>query len=229
MSFLVSYQFRYSFKSSYIAGAVGCQMPVSGNSSGSAMTMSMSFSAGTYALEIIRRKFSRLSVLPPSQYCREFMKFRASAALSEGRYFSTLGSVLTSLSMPSSNPPDSFFFFMKDAMADLLCPSCAMENVPSLFRRITAGMEGKMRHASRLSRSGVTISTTFSASSSMKISDPMKMLDSSTSFFNIARFFTSRSSSRRYPETSKQTLSLFVLSWFTAADSADWYCGSKTT
>ena len=178
-------------------GAMGCQMPVSATVSGSAISMSMFSSAGTYALEIMSRKFSRLSEDPPSQYCSEFMKLRASCALSEGRYLSTLGSVRTSLSMPSSKPPDSFFFFMKDAMADLDWPSCAMEKVPSLFRRITAGMEGKMRHASSCSRRGDTTSTIFSASSSMKMSEPMKMFADSTSSFIIARFLASRSSSRR--------------------------------
>ena len=76
------------------------------------------------------------------------MKLRASWPCRRGRYLSTLGRVRTSLSMPSSKPPDSFFFFMKEAMADLDWPSCAMEKVPSLLRRITAGMEGKIRHAS---------------------------------------------------------------------------------
>ena len=99
--------------------------------------------------------------------------------------------------MPSSKPPDSFFFFMKDAMADLDWPSCAMEKVPSLFRRITAGMEGKMRHASSWSRRGVTTSTIFSASSSMKMSEPMKMFADSTSCFIAARLSALRSSSRR--------------------------------
>ena len=197
MSLRVSYQLRYSLRSSYMVGAVGCQMPMSGNVSGSAISISMFSSAGTYALEIMRRKFSRLSELPPSQYCREFMKLRASWALSEGRYLSTLGRVRTSLSMPSSKPPDSFFFFMKDAMADLDWPSCAMEKVPSLLSLITAGMEGKMRHASSFSRRGWTTSTIFSASSSMKMSEPMKMLAFSTSSFIMARFFSSRSSSRR--------------------------------
>lgn len=38
---------------------------------------------------------------------------------------------------------------------------------------------------------------TFSASSSMKMSEPMKMLDSSTSFLNASRLPASRSSSSR--------------------------------
>ncbi len=104
------------------------------------------------------------------------------------RYCRTLGSVRTSLSMLSSKPapPDSRRFFMKDAMADLLWPSCAMEKVPSLLRRMTAGMEGKMRQASMLSRWGVTASTTLSASSSMKMREPMKRLQRATSFLNSA-------------------------------------------
>ena len=56
MSLRVSYQLRYSLRSSYIAGAVGCQMPMSGNVLGSAISMSMSLRAGTYALEILEEE-----------------------------------------------------------------------------------------------------------------------------------------------------------------------------
>ena len=50
------------------------------------------------------------------------MKERASCAFSTGRYFNTVGRVLSSFNMASWNPapPASFRFFMKPAMADLL-------------------------------------------------------------------------------------------------------------
>lgn len=41
----------------------------------------------------------------------------------------------------------------------LLCPSCAMLNVPSLLSFITAGIEGKTTQASRLARTGDTAAT----------------------------------------------------------------------
>lgn len=37
---------------------------------------------------------------PPSQYWNDIMKFRASAALSLGKYLSTLGKVLSNFNMP---------------------------------------------------------------------------------------------------------------------------------
>jgi hypothetical protein len=55
-------------------------------------------------------------------------------------------------------------------------PSWLMEKVPSLLSFMTAGMEGKMRQASRVSRAGPTASTILSASSSMKMREPMKIL-----------------------------------------------------
>lgn len=54
----------------------------------------------TCAVEMSR--FSKLSALPPSQYCRDCTKFRASWALSLGRNLSTFGRVRTSFSRPSS-------------------------------------------------------------------------------------------------------------------------------
>mmetsp|Transcript_14829 Transcript_14829/g.37004 ORF Transcript_14829/g.37004 Transcript_14829/m.37004 type:complete len:208 (-) Transcript_14829:391-1014(-) len=198
MSLRVSYQFRYSFRSSYIMGAVGCQMPCSGNSTGSSVLMSAPLSAGTYAWAVLSSRFSRFSVLPPSQYCSDCTKLRASCALSEGRNLSTLGSVRTSFSRPSSKL--SLFLradLMKSPMMDLDWPSCAMEKVPSLFSFMTAGMEGKMRQASSFSRMGDTAWTILSASSSMKIREPMKMLADSTSFLKFSKFLLSRSSSSR--------------------------------
>jgi hypothetical protein len=82
--------------------AMGCQMPTSGNSSGSATSKDTPCSAGTYSPAMVSRKFCRFSLLPPSQYCSDCTKLRASWALSEGRYLSTLGSVRTSFSRPSS-------------------------------------------------------------------------------------------------------------------------------
>mmetsp|Transcript_17534 Transcript_17534/g.48844 ORF Transcript_17534/g.48844 Transcript_17534/m.48844 type:complete len:267 (+) Transcript_17534:4115-4915(+) len=104
-----------------------------------------------------------------------------------------------------------------------------MENVPSLFSFMTAGIEGKMRQASSFSRAGPTTEVIFSASSSMKIREPMKMLAASTSFLKDSMLLASRSSSSRYPTTSKQTLSFLALMFFTALDRADWYWASSTT
>ena len=48
MSRLVSYQFRYSFRSSYMVGAMGCQMPASGTTTGSAIwTLASLLASGT--------------------------------------------------------------------------------------------------------------------------------------------------------------------------------------
>mmetsp|Transcript_295 Transcript_295/g.866 ORF Transcript_295/g.866 Transcript_295/m.866 type:complete len:267 (-) Transcript_295:169-969(-) len=232
MSLRVSYQLRYSLRSSYMLGAVGCQMPTSGNVTGSeTFAISTSWSAGVYACAIVQRKLSRLSVLPPSQYCRLSMKLRASCALSDGRYLRTLGSVRTSLSMPSSKPPPLFCFldFMNSAMALLLCPSCDMLKLPSLLRRMTAGMEGKMTHASSSSRRGCTTSITLSASSSTKMSEPMKTLASPTSFLKLSKLSGSRSSSSRYPTTSTASSGRVSLICLTAAESELWYCASRTT
>jgi hypothetical protein len=62
-------------------------------------------------------------------------------------------------------PPASRRFFMNEAMALLLWPSCAMEKVPSLLSFMTAGMEGKMQQASSWSRTGLTASTIWGARS----------------------------------------------------------------
>jgi hypothetical protein len=48
---------------------------------------------------------------------------------------------------------------IKSPMMLLLCPSWLMLKVPSLLSFITAGMEGKITHASRLARTGFTAST----------------------------------------------------------------------
>jgi len=61
-----------------------------------------------------------------------------------------------------------------------------MLNVPSLLSFMTAGIDGSTRHASSRSRLGATAATTFSASSSMKMSEPMKMLASARSRWNVA-------------------------------------------
>ena len=45
------------------------------------------------------------------------------------------------------------------AAAPLTWPSCSILKLPSLLRRMTAGMEGNTRIASMLSRFGVTAST----------------------------------------------------------------------
>ena len=50
-------------------------------------------------------------------------------------------------------------FFMKSEMTDLPCPSWLIEKLPSLLRRMHAGMDGNTRMASRLSRTGLTAST----------------------------------------------------------------------
>lgn len=72
----------------------------------------------------------------------------------------TAGSVLTSFSMLSSKLSfDLRMFFMNSATGERDWPSCDMENVPSLFSRITAGIEGKTKHASRESLRGCTTST----------------------------------------------------------------------
>jgi hypothetical protein len=53
----VAHQLRYSLRSSYIAGASGCQMPTSGNSSGSAISNVTPLREGTYACTSVSRKF----------------------------------------------------------------------------------------------------------------------------------------------------------------------------
>jgi hypothetical protein len=63
----------------------------------------------------------------------------------------------------------------------------------------------------------------------MKMREPMKMLASAMSFWNASKLTGSRISSSRYPTTSKHTLSLPALMFFTAWDSALWYWASSTT
>ena len=63
-----TYQLRYSFKSSYIRGANGCQMPTSGKSSGSSTSIPALLMLGTYSYAVLRSRFSKFAALPPSQY-----------------------------------------------------------------------------------------------------------------------------------------------------------------
>ena len=185
-SLRLAVQLRYSLRSSNMPGARGCQMPKSGNTTGSA-TVSSGRSESplgyTYLSASINRKLRRLSGVPPSQYWKLSMKERASWAFSTGRYFNTVGKVLSSLSMASWKPapPASLRFFIKLAIALLLWPSWAMEKLPSLLSRITSGMEGNTTTALRRSRWGATASTTFWARSSIKISEAMKTSASATS------------------------------------------------
>ena len=175
-------------------GASGCQMPMSGKTTGSAIERPAPFRAGTYSCPTLSRRFSRFSALPPSQYCSDVTKLRASCAFSEGRYFRTAGSVRTSLSSDSSKL--SLFLRcerMNSAKGDafppappLPAPICASENVPSLLSFMTAGIDGKIKQASSESRAAPTVSTIFSASSSMKMSEPMKRLAEATSAWNAA-------------------------------------------
>mmetsp|Transcript_16525 Transcript_16525/g.36615 ORF Transcript_16525/g.36615 Transcript_16525/m.36615 type:complete len:221 (-) Transcript_16525:435-1097(-) len=193
------YQFMYSSLVSNTLGAKGCQMPLSGISTGSAMAEADTVAPSTKSLASMRSIDSRFWGDPPSQYWKDIMKERASLALSEGRNLSTLGSVRSSLSMPSSNeePSSFFFFFMKSPMTDLDWPRFCIENEPTLFRRITSGMEGKMSTASRRSLLGASTSTTLSASSCTKMREPMKMLASATSALNCSSTAGLRSSSSR--------------------------------
>mmetsp|Transcript_24794 Transcript_24794/g.37897 ORF Transcript_24794/g.37897 Transcript_24794/m.37897 type:complete len:237 (+) Transcript_24794:3521-4231(+) len=177
------------------------------------------------------RRFSRFSGDPPSQYWNDIMKVRASAALSLGKNFNTLGRVRRSLSIPSSkeDPSSCFFFFIKSATTLLLCPKFFMVNFPTLFNLMTSGMEGKIKTASSSSLLGATTSVTFSASSCTKINDPMKTLASATSALNFSNVSSSRSSSNRYPTDSTAMLSFPALIRFTAPVMEDWYCDSSTT
>jgi hypothetical protein len=136
----------------------------------------------------INRKLRRLSGVPPSQYWKLSMKERASCAFSTGRYFRTVGKVLSSFNIASWKPapPASLRFFMKLAMALLLWPSWAIEKVPSLFSRITSGMEGNTTAALSRSRCGATASTTFWARSSMNISEAINTSAAATSAWKSA-------------------------------------------
>ena len=97
------------------------------NTSGSATSIegrsSPSAAGKTYLSASISRKFLRLSGVPPSQYWK-LSRLRASCAFSTGRYLRTVGSVFSSehrvLETSAAGP---FLFFMKPAMALLLCPS----------------------------------------------------------------------------------------------------------
>jgi len=142
---------------------------------------------------------SRFSGEPPSQYWNDIMKLLASAALSLGRNLSTFGSVLSSLSMPSSKllPSSFFFFFMKSPMTDCDCPRFFIVKLPILLSRITSGMDGNTSTASRRARSGSTTESTFSASSCTKIREPMKTFASATSALKDANASSLRSSSSR--------------------------------
>ena len=78
------------------------------------------------------------------------MNVLASPALSLGKNLRTFGNVLSNFNIPSSNelPSSCFFFFIKSATTDLLCPKFFIVNDPTLFIRITSGMLGKTRTAS---------------------------------------------------------------------------------
>mmetsp|Transcript_9959 Transcript_9959/g.25776 ORF Transcript_9959/g.25776 Transcript_9959/m.25776 type:complete len:213 (-) Transcript_9959:312-950(-) len=180
------YQSRYESASTKISFATGCQIPRSGMSRGSWMTDSGSRSllamGSTYLEATLRSIASRFSGEPPSQYWKESMNERASFALSFGRYLSTLGSARSSLSMPSSKvAPAGLFFFMKSDRPPLDVPAFFISKLPTFCSRITSGIDGKTMQADMLSRCGSTASTTLSASSCTKMSEPMKMSASPTS------------------------------------------------
>jgi hypothetical protein len=81
----------------------------------------------------------------------------------------TFGSVRTSCSRPSSKLSLlARAFFMNSPITDLDCPSCDMLKLPSLLSFITAGIDGKIMHASRLSRTGATASTICGASATSR-------------------------------------------------------------
>ena len=92
------------------------------------------------------------------------MKFLASWALSVGRYFRTAGRVRTSFSIVSSNLSLLLRMpFMNSPMGDFFwdMPSWERLKVPSLFSRMTAGMDGNTSMASIRSLCGSTTSTTY--------------------------------------------------------------------
>mmetsp|Transcript_19309 Transcript_19309/g.51915 ORF Transcript_19309/g.51915 Transcript_19309/m.51915 type:complete len:227 (-) Transcript_19309:200-880(-) len=195
-----------------ISGASGCQMPCSGSTTGS-ISFSSSMKPGrtlwTYPADTRNSIASRFSLVPPSQCCRDTMNVRASFAWSPGRNFSTLGSVLTSFRRLSWKAPpegDGLPFWRLFWRRSFTCcakpPSgppvmAVRSNVPSLLSFITSGMDGKHRHASRRSRCGCTISTSFSASSCTKMSEHTKTLALSRSFCSSSCTLGSRISSRR--------------------------------
>mmetsp|Transcript_8545 Transcript_8545/g.29142 ORF Transcript_8545/g.29142 Transcript_8545/m.29142 type:complete len:213 (+) Transcript_8545:3808-4446(+) len=185
------YQSRYESTSTKISLAIGCQMPRSGMSRGSWITDSgrrfFEAMGSTYLEATLSRSASRFSGDPPSQYWKLSMKARASLAFSLGRYLSTLGSARRSLSMPSSKvAPEGLFFFMKSPRAPLELPAFFISKEPTFWRRITSGMDGKTMHADMRCRWGSTASTTLSASSCTKMSEPMKMSASATSFLKAS-------------------------------------------
>ena len=116
-----------------------------------------------------------------------------------GRYLRTFGKVLSNLSMASSkdDPSSAFFFFMNSETTLLDCPREAIVKPPTLLRRMTSGIDGKMRTASRRSRSASTTAWTCSASSWTKMREPMKTFASSTSFLKAAALAGSLNSSKR--------------------------------
>ncbi len=61
-----------------------------------------------------------------------------------------------------------------------------MEKLPSLFKRITWGMEGKHTATSKRSRTGCTAATSLSARSSMKIREAINTLAAATSRWKAA-------------------------------------------
>mmetsp|Transcript_24828 Transcript_24828/g.80282 ORF Transcript_24828/g.80282 Transcript_24828/m.80282 type:complete len:227 (+) Transcript_24828:458-1138(+) len=212
-------------------------MPLSGNSTGSSIIRSavsgeksISATSGTYVFAKDKSIDLKFSGEPPNQYWKDIKNDLASLALSPGKYFRTLGNVLKSFNMASSNEPWSsdFFCFMKSPITDLDCPKDAMVKDPSLFKRITSGIDGNTTMASIRSLSAATASATTSASSWTKISDPTKIFAVARSALNISTFFGSRSSSSKYP-THSQLTSLCSFSSRTAADIDAWYCDSRTT
>mmetsp|Transcript_1748 Transcript_1748/g.5709 ORF Transcript_1748/g.5709 Transcript_1748/m.5709 type:complete len:213 (+) Transcript_1748:3536-4174(+) len=185
------YQSRYESTSTKISLAPGCQMPRSGIRRGSWITDSGSSSllaiGATYLDATLSSIASRFSGEPPSQYWKESMNERASRAFSFGKYLSTFGRARRSLSMPSSKvAPFGLFFFMKSESPPLDVPAFFISKVPTFCSRITSGIDGKMMHADIESRCGATASTTLSASSCTKMSEPMKMSASATSFLKAS-------------------------------------------
>lgn len=87
----------------------------------------------------------------------------------------------------------------KSATTLLDWPNFQMINLPILFNLKTSGIEVKTSKASSAPRLGPITSTTFSASSYTKISYPIKILASDTSFLNCSKMLSSRSFFSKYP------------------------------
>mmetsp|Transcript_64147 Transcript_64147/g.171748 ORF Transcript_64147/g.171748 Transcript_64147/m.171748 type:complete len:161 (+) Transcript_64147:388-870(+) len=102
----------------------------------------------------------------PSQYWKASMYERASCALLPGRYLRTLGSIRSSFSMEASNemPCSLCFALMNCPITDSDLPKRVMVKDPTLFSRITSGMDGNTRTTSSWFFGCVMISITFSAS-----------------------------------------------------------------